>query len=543
MTGNTKGSGVLEGDRMKKRVLASLFAATVGVAGVIAVAQTMAEKGGTMTVALPGDIISLDPAFDYDFNTSPVVQQLVEGLQRFDENNKVVPNIAESVSNPNPLTYIYKIRKDVTFWDGTPVTIDDVLFSMERVKDPKTASYVGWMYQSVKSITKVDAQTVKVTLSKPDALWQYVGATTGASIIKKSYALEKGKTFGKPDGGVMATGPYKYTSWTTGQEIVIERNETYWNAKAGGPYLDKVTFKVIPEPTTQIAGLKTGEINLLIGVPLNLLPVAKGIGSVNTVLEPSFLFDFIAFNAGRKPFNDVKVRQALALAFDKKKLHDAIVKDAGDLAKNTPVNPALWIDEKAKWEAAYKALPEAKFDLAKAKALMKASSQPKGFTATVTTDSNPIRLNGAIALQAAAKTIGITLNIKKVTGEELNTLSFSKARGYDIIMQMWGSDFPDASGNLRPLFASANRGDGGSNFSNYSNPKVDALLEQQNQSTDPAKRAQLMIQVQKTLAEEVPMIVLNYQRNIAAISKNYKGFKLNPLWYWDGFLKDVSMTK
>ena len=88
---------------MKKRVMASLFAASVGMAAVAGLAQTMAEKGGTMTVALPGDIISLDPAFDYDFNTSPVVQQLVEGLQRFDENNKVVPNIAESVSNPNPL--------------------------------------------------------------------------------------------------------------------------------------------------------------------------------------------------------------------------------------------------------------------------------------------------------------------------------------------------------------------------------------------------------------------------------------------------------
>ena len=523
---------------MKKMAMASLFAAGVGLAGMVGLAQTMAEKGGEMTVALPGDIISLDPAFDYDFNTSPVVQQLVEGLQRFDENNKVVPNIAESVTNPNPLTYIYKIRKDVTFWDGTPVTIDDVLFSMQRVQDPKTASYVGWMYQNVKSVSKVDAQTVKVTLSRPDALWQYVGATTGASIIKKSYALEKGKTFGKPDGGVMATGPFKFTSWTPGQEVVIERNENYWK-KGGGPYLDKITYKIIPEPTTQIAGLKTGEINLLIGVPLNLLPVAKGIANVNTVLEPSYLFDFMAFNSGRKPFNDVKVRQALALAFDKKKLFDAIVKDAGDFPKNTPVNPALWIQEKAKWEAAYKALPETKYDLAKAKALIAG----KKITATITTDNNPIRLNGAIAMQAAAKTIGVTLNIKKVTGEELNTLSFGKARGYDIIMQMWGSDFPDPSGNLRPLFASANRGDGGSNFSNYSNPKVDALLEQQNQLTDPVKRAELMIQVQKILADEVPMIVLNHQKNIAAISKKYANFNLAPLWYWNGFLDNVYITK
>ena len=524
---------------------AVMLTGLIGVIGVsqVGVAQQGPQKGGTFTVALPGDIISLDPAFDYDFNTSPVVQQLVEGLQRFDANNKVVPNIAESVSNPNPLTYIYKIRKDVTFWDGSPVTIDDVLFSMERIKDPKTASYVGWMYQSVKSITKMDSRTVKVTLSKPDALWQYVGATTGASVIKKSYALSKGKTFGKPDGGVMATGPFKFTSWTPGQEIVIERNDKYWNAKAGGPYLDKIVYKVIPEPTTQIAGLKTGEINLLIGVPLNLLPVVRGNSNVNLILEPSFLMDFIAFNAGRKPFSDPKVRQALAYAFDKKKLFDAIVKDAGDFAKNTPVNPALWIQEKAAWTAAYKALPEAAYNLEKAKSLLAASSAKGGFTATITTDSNPIRLNGAIALQAAAKAIGVTLNVKKVTGEELNTLSFGKARDYDIIMQMWGSDFPDPSGNLRPVFASANRGDGGSNFANYSNPKLDALLEQQNQSTNPAARAKLMIQAQAIIAEEVPWIVVNYQKNIAAISKNYAGFKLNPLWYWDAFAKDIYMTK
>ena len=524
---------------------AVMLTGLIGVIGVsqVGVAQQGPQKGGTFTVALPGDIISLDPAFDYDFNTSPVVQQLVEGLQRFDANNKVVPNIAESVTNPDPLTYIYKIRTDVTFWDGSPVTIDDVLFSMERIKDPKTASYVGWMYQSVKSITKVDSRTVKVTLSKPDALWQYVGATTGASIIKKSYALSKGKTFGKPDGGVMATGPFKFTSWTPGQEIVIERNDNYWNAKAGGPYLDKIVYKVIPEPTTQIAGLKTGEINLLIGVPLNLLPVVRGNSNVKLILEPSFLMDLIAFNAGRKPFGDPKVRQALAFAFDKKKLFDAIVKDAGDFAKNTPVNPALWIQEKAAWEAAYKALPATAYNFDKAKSLLASSSAKGGFTATITTDSNPIRLNGAIALQAAAKAIGVTLNVKKVTGEELNTLSFGKARDYDIIMQMWGSDFPDPSGNLRPVFASANRGDGGSNFANYSNPKLDALLEQQNQSTNPAARAKLMIQAQAIIAEEVPWIVVNYQKNIAAISKNYAGFKLNPLWYWDAFAKDIYITK
>jgi peptide/nickel transport system substrate-binding protein len=524
------------------RITVMAFGIVLAVVGLSARAQGP-QKGGTLVTALPGDIISLDPAFDYDFNTSPVVQQLVEGLQKFDANNKVVPNIAETITNPDPLTYIYTLRKGVTFWDGSSVTIDDVIFSMERVKDPKTASYVGWMYQNVKSITKVNAQTVKVTLSKPDALWQYVGATTGASIIKKSYALSKGKTFGKPDGGVMATGPFKFVKWTPGQEVELARNDTYWNAKAGGPYLDKLVFKIIPEATTQVAGLKTGEINMIIGVPLNLLPIVRATSNVNLILEPSFLIDFIAFNTGRKPFDDPKVRQALALAFDKKKFFDAIIKDAGELAQNTPVSPALWINERTAWEAAFKKLPVESVNFEKAKALLASSSAKKGFTATITTDSNPVRLNAALAFQAAAKTIGVTLNVKKLSGEELNTLSFSKTRDYDILMQAWGSDFPDASGNLKPTFASENRGDGGSNFGNYKNPKLDALLAQQNQLIDPTKRVQLMIQAQSLIASEVPWIVLNYQKNIAAVSKGFEGVKLGALWYWNGYAVDIYQTK
>ncbi len=521
----------------------SLIVITLLAVGAVGLALTTTEKGGTLTIALSGDILSLDPAFSYDFNTIQVVPQLVESLERFDDNNKVVPNIAQRVRNPNPLTYIYTIRNDVTFWDGTPVTIDDVLFSMQRIRDPKTASYFAWMYQSVQSITKMDDRNVKVTLSKPDALWRYVGATTGAAIIKKSDALARGKKFGGPDSGIMATGPFKFTRWTTGQEVVIERNNRYWNTKAGGPYLDKVVYKVVPEPTTQLAGLKTGEINLLIGVPLNLLPVAKITPTVKVLLEPSFLLDFIAFNTRRKPFNDPKVRQALSYAFDKRKFFNAIVKDAGDLAKNSPVNPALWIEQRAIWEAAYKSLPETRYDLAKAKALLAASSVKQGFTAIVKTDSNPIRLNGAIALQQAAKAIDITLNVQKVTTEELNAVASSKARDYDLMMGMWGSDFPDPSGNLRPVFSSTNRGDGGSNFANYINPKLDALLERQNQISNPSQRAQLMIQAQSLIAREVPWIVINYQKNIAAVSKNVAGLKLPPLWYWNGFLKDMSITR
>ena len=148
-------------------------------------------KGGRLIVGLIGDVGALDPAFSYDFTTGAVVPQITEGLLRFDKEMKTQPALAESWESPDPLTYVYHIRDGVKFSDGTPMTIDDVVFSMERIRDPKTASQLGWVYANVDKITKVDDKTVKVTLSKPDALWQYgqppqPGTSSARSITRRT---------------------------------------------------------------------------------------------------------------------------------------------------------------------------------------------------------------------------------------------------------------------------------------------------------------------------------------------------------------------
>ncbi len=497
--------------------------------------------GGELTIGLEVDIQSMDPAFSYDFYTNQVVNQVTEGLLKFENGETIVPNLAESVENPDPLTYVYKLRQGVKFHDGSPMTVEDVIFSLERIRNPKTASYVGWMYGSVDKIEKVDDQTVKISLKQPDAFWQYVLATTAGHVVSKAHYEANTTTFGKPEGGVIGTGPFKFVSWSTGSEIVLERHDDYWDKANGGPYLDKVTLKILPEATTRVAGLQTGELGLVMGpgVPADQVPVIAKMDPVKLTLTESYLNDWIAFNTQRPPFDNVKVRQALNYAVDKAQVTQTLLGEAGTVAKTVPIGPRIWVFDREKWQAAYDQLPDYTKNLEKAKQLLAESGAAEQLNGkAITVDDNPVRLGQALALQAAAKELGVELAIKKVTGQELNSITFAGARDYDLLANAWGSDFPDPAGNLLPTFHSRNVGDGGSNFANYKNPQLDQLLDQQS-AADQAKRTDLMIQAQQIIADQSVWIVFDHPKQILALNQAYSGYEITPLWYWDAFAKNL----
>ncbi|HEY9576297.1 MAG TPA: ABC transporter substrate-binding protein, partial [Pseudobacillus sp.] len=273
----------------------------------------------------------------------------------------------------------------------------------------------------------------------------------------------------------------------------------------------------------------------------DLVEKVKEMDNVRLDTSDSYLIDGIEFNTQRKPFNDPKVRQAMNYALDKDKILKQIVKDAGIPAEGSTVPPVMWTFSKDKWEAAKKELPDYSYNIKKAKKLLAESSVPDGFKATISTDGDSLRMNAALALQAAVKPLGIELEIEKLTGEELMTRTFGGARDYDIAVQNWGSDFPDPSGNLSPLFHSANTADGGANYANYKNAEVDKLLEEQNKLIDNDKRAELMIKAQKIIAEDSPWITLSHQKQMMAMTNNVEGYHITPLWYWDDILKDIKL--
>ena len=502
------------------------------------------KTGGSITVAIEGEPASMDPAFDYDFVSGLAVGSMTEPLLKFCENDqKLCPNLAESwTASPDGKTYTLKIRQGVKFHDGSIMTVDDVVFSLDRIRDPKLASYVGWMLAKVKDVTAPDATTVVITLSEPDALFEYALAATAAHVVSKKFVEANGDKYGKPEVGSMGTGPFKFVEWKSGDHQTLARFDDYWDKANGGPYLDQITIKIIPEPTTRVAGLQTGEIDFIVNnIPSDQYATVKAIKDVNLTFTESYYGEWITFNTKKAPFDNVKVRQALNYAFDKKAVRELFYGADAAPTKGTLVNPSLWTFEKDAWQAAWDQLPAYDVDLAKAKQLLDESGVADQLNGTEIAyyDSTPSIKGAAEAFIDSMSKLGITIKARKVTYQENVALQFGPHNDYDILVASWGSDFPDPSGNLRPNFASENIVTGGANSSAYENKQVDELLAKQNTLVDKAERAKLLIEAQKLIADDSVVIVTAYPGWPLAVNKRLAGYSVSSLWYWASLFKDV----
>jgi peptide/nickel transport system substrate-binding protein len=507
------------------------------------------KQGGSIVAAIEGEPTSLDPAFDYDFVSGLATSSITEPLLIFcEQDTKVCPNLAESWTvSDDAQTYTLKIRQGIYFHDGTPMTVDDVVFSLNRIRDEALGSYVGWMLASVSDVNAPDASTVVITLSQPDALFEYALASTAAHVVSKAFVEKNGDKYGKPEVGSIGTGPFKFVEWKTGDYQKLARNDAYWNKAAGGPYLDEITIKILPEPTTRVAGLQTGDIDFVISnVPSDQYATVEKLENVSLTFTPSYYGEWITFNTQAAPFDNVKVRQAMNYAFDKKAVRQLYYGPEALDTRATLVNPTLWTFEEDAWKAAWEALPAYDLDLEKAKALLAESGvadQLNGKTIAYY-ESTPSIKGAAEAFIEAMGKLGVSIEARKVTYQESVALQFGPHDDYDIFVGSWGSDFPDPSGNLRPNFASENTVAGGANASNYKNDAVDKLLADQNAiPNDKAGRAKMLIEAQKQIAEDSAVIVTAYPGWPLATSKRLQGVEAYSLWYWQSLFKNTWVTQ
>ena len=528
---------------------ASAGASASGPTGGASSAPAGAPKlGGSITAAIEGEPASLDPAFSYDFVSGLAVSSITEPLLKFCENDqKLCPNLAESWEvSPDGLTYTLKIRQGVKFHDGSVMTVEDVLFSLERVRDPALGSYVGWMLAKVKEVTAPDPATVVITLSEPDALFEYALAATAAHVVSKKFVEANGDKYGKPEVGSIGTGPFTFVEWKSGDSQQLARFDDYWNKADGGPYLDAITIKIIAEPTTRVAGLQTGDIDFIINnIPSDQYETVKAIQDVSLTFTDSYYGEWMTFDTKKAPFDNVKVRQALNYAFDKKAVRELFYGADAAPTKGTLVNPSLWTFEQAAWQAAWDQLPAYDVDLVKAKQLLDESGVADQLNGKEIAyyDSTPSIKGAAEAFIDAMSKLGITIKARKVTYQENVALQFGTHDDYDILVASWGSDFPDPSGNLRPNFASENIAAGGANSSAYENKQVDELLAKQNTLVDKAERAKLLIEAQKIIAEDSAVIVTAYPGWPLAVNKRLAGFSISSLWYWASLFKDAYVVE
>lgn len=499
------------------------------------------RMGGTLTIGMDGDIVALDPAFAYDWTTNQAVCHVTEGLFRLEQGLRPVPHLAESVATPEPLTYVYKIREGISFHDGTQMTADDVVFSLRRIMDPDAGSYVGWMLGNVDSIEKTGDYEVTVTLKQPDAFWPYVLATTAGHVISKSHFEAHKADFGKPEGGLVGTGPFRYVTWNTGSEVQLARFDGYWDKASGGPYLDALTLKVLPEATTRVAGLQTGELDgVIVMIPGEQLPIVQGMSNVDLQLTPSALIDSVHFNNQRPPFDNRLVRQAINYATDKVAVRKATYGEFAVDARATMVAPSLWSFETEMFQSAYDALPDYAFDMEKARQLLQESGVGDQLNGKVIdTDTDPARLTQALAVQNAVAELGYSIEVRKLTWQELVSQSLDGAHNYDMQCAPWAADFPDPAASLVPTVHSRATAAGGSNNANYKNPSVDELLDAQMSLTDEEARAEAIIAAQAIVAEDSPSIYVNYPVWPFALNKKYAGYQFNAFWWWEAYAKNI----
>ena len=502
----------------------------------------------TLKWALDSDIVSLDPIYAYDTTTNLVVVQVVESLLYINPDGSVSPMLAKSWECVDDKTYVYEIRDDVTFSDGTPMTVDDVIFSMERNMGDGSDSYVAWMFDSVDSIEKTGDWEITVHLKNPDAFWQYVPATTGGAVISEAYYNEHKDNFGTASGGILATGAYKFDHWTNGSEIVLTENENYWDDSAPVDF-KTIDYTIISEDTTRIAALKTGQIDFSVNVSVDMIGQLSDAENLTLDSVHAYRIDHLAFNTEKAPFNDVNVRKAIAYAIDAENLVNNIYGEYGQPGSGLLFGDALYtIGSADDWQKFADTLDNYSYNIEKAKECLEASAYPDGFDCRLAVSNISYYQSMAVYIQAALAEIGINVSVEQHTYDEMITIQFGNLldadgyKDYDMGLFDWQADFPDPAGNVRPILISSNAGAGGSNTSSFKNADVDALFTKENNSVDEAERVDLIKQYSEIILDQVPVYVLCFSNQTFAVNKRFTA-DIGPLYFWDLTAKDFKLAQ
>jgi len=385
---------------------------------------------------------------------------------------------------------------------------------------------MSWMFTPAASIEQTGDAQITIKLNTPGFTFQYVVATTAGHVMPKALIDAS------PDQPIVepiGTGPYKFVKWEAGSQVELEKNDSYWQPDK--PYFQKGIFKIVPDATTRVAGLKTGDLNMVRDIPPDQIQTVKDLPNVTWQEVVGYTAEMICFVNSKAPFDDPKAREAVSKAIDYGQILTNLVGESAVQAKSTTVPSSM----PGSAEDQLEAVP---FDLDGAKAALAASKNPDGFKFTLTVDAeSSLRVAEAQAIQEMLKEINVEVEINKIPQPDRITLL--QSGDYDgMVFHEWGSDFPDANGMLLPLFHSRNIPPQ-NNQSFYSNPQVDQLLDAADAESDEDKRTQSLIDAQKLIAADMPIVWLDHNKWFLPVTKGLGGYAIGPLFYWDSFLRDL----
>jgi peptide/nickel transport system substrate-binding protein len=458
------------------------------------------DSSGNLVAAIAGEPDQLDPQKTSAYFSFEVLENVFDTLVEPDANLEMRPALAESWDvSPDQLAWTFHLRHGVTFHDGSPFTADDVVYSYRRIIDEELTN--SDKFSAVTGVTAPDQSTVRITLKEPTPnLLTNLGGFKGVAIVQRRN-VESGQIATHPVG----TGPFAFEGQKSGDSITLKGNPTYWG---GAPKVSGVTFRFISEPSTALSALQAGEIDWTDSIPTQRVAQLKDDDSITLAATPSNDYWYLALNEARAPWNDVRVRQAIAYAIDR----NAIVQAT---SYGTAVANQLAIPKGNPWYTPYDAY---RHDVEKAKSLLaEAGAAPQRLDMLVTTEY-PETVTAAQIIADNLAPLGITVNIRTV--DFATWLDEQNNGHFDMLMMGW-------LGNIDPddFYYAQHHTGGSSNAQKFSNPEVDRLLDAGRVETDRNARAGDYAKAATIIADQVSYIYLYNPSVIQAWTTRLSGYQ------------------
>ncbi len=453
----------------------------------------------SITWATYREINTLDPIYAFDYPENTVLYSMCESLLQQQPDGTITPGIT-TLTRPDDTTMVFTVTDGVTFWDGTPLTADDIVFSLQREMDPTLGGFYGLAFARVASIEATAPNEVTLTLSQPDYFLEGELASTPGIIVQKAFVEAAGAAFGTADGGTMCTGPFQFDSWNVGDRVSVTRFDGYWN---GAPKVGAIDFVGVPDENTLTAGLLSGDIDGSYIPAISTIDTLEADPAVTVTSGPSYASAALIVTNLAGTLGDVNVRQALSMALDREGVISAAFHGKASLPRAV-ANPGTWGYAPDVFSTAWDALPEPVRDIDAAKAMVDAAGATGKPIVLVTSNELAPIMTMANALKAAAEDIGLTVELQTVSAANYINLFIdpSAREGIDGFVTVNYPDYADPAA----LYVTYGMADGSQNYNGYENADVTAFLDQARATADPAERATLVGQAQAQLQADLPWI-------------------------------------
>lgn len=468
-----------------------------------------AQVGGALRVAFPGVPKQLDPALYTVIEEHQLGFALFDALVWIDAKLEPQPLLAEAWESTNDLRrWTFKLREDVKFHHGTPLTAEDVVYTFERILNPKLGSPFRGTLFFVEKLEAVDPYTVRFDLNAPSAELPILLGAPLARIVAHDY--KDALLAAKPSG----SGPFQFVEYTAGVGVKVARNQDYWQPDQ--PLLEAIEYRFMPY-ALQVAALRQGEIDLIAQLGAEDAAALATDADLLAVEAPSGAYQTIVMRATEKPFVDVRVRQALKLCIDRASVQRQVLQGKGNLGADHPVAPiSPFVAD----------LPVPRYDPEQARQLLTQAGYPRGLKLDLLTSTvRPGMVEMALAFQQTAKAAGVEIQVIRTSP------------------QMYWSDYagkvPFHTGNwgFRPsideTFMVAYHSQSKGNESNWRNPDLDKLIDGARGERDVEQRRKLYQQAQMLLMDEGAVIIPYFKPTLMAQRRALHGFSPHPAGWLD----------